>query len=133
VARAAAQATVESQRLDRWLWCARFFKSRSIATKLCQGRKVRINRQLVQKAAASIRVGDVLTFPQARHIRVVKILTLAQRRGPASEAQELYDDLAPPEAAVKAAEKPVSPEAERIGRPTKRDRRALDRLHGRDE
>jgi len=85
--------TEPSQRLDKWLWHARFFKSRSTATKLCSESKVRVNRTVVAKAHHAVRVGDVLTFPQARTIRVVKILGLPARRGPASEARTFYEDL----------------------------------------
>lgn len=82
-----------SQRLDKWLWQARFFKTRAIASKLCTGSKVRVNRMVVTKAHHLVRIGDVLTFPQARAIRVVRVLGLPGRRGPASEARALYEDL----------------------------------------
>ncbi len=81
------------QRLDQWLWRARFFKTRSLATKLCQAGKVRVNRRPVQKAHHTLRVGDVLTFPQAGAIRVVRVEALAERRGPAPEAARLYENL----------------------------------------
>ena len=81
------------QRLDRWLWCARFFKTRGLATKLCQAGRVRVNRRPVQKAHYMLRVGDVLTFPQAGNIRVVRVEALADRRGPAPEAARLYANL----------------------------------------
>ena len=82
-----------SQRLDKWLWHARFFKSRSTASRLCSESRVRVNRTVVAKAHHAIRVGDVLTFPQARTIRVVRILGLPDRRGRASEARTFYEDL----------------------------------------
>ena len=81
------------QRLDRWLWCARFFKTRGLATRLCQSGRVRVNRRPVQKAHHILRVGDVLTFPQAGAIRVVRVEALAERRGPAPEAARLYETL----------------------------------------
>lgn len=116
-----------SMRLDKWLWYGRFFKSRSLATRLCEGRRVRLNRRLVDKASRQVRVGDVLTFPQARHIRVVKVVALGTRRGPSAEAEGLYEDLAPPPA--KAAPAPPTARRERgAGRPTKAERRALERL-----
>ena len=89
--------TVEqvSQRIDKWLWFARFFKSRTLAAKLCEGDRVRVNRALVAKAHQQIRVGDVLTFPQARQIRVIRVVGLGDRRGPAAEARALYEDLSP--------------------------------------
>jgi ribosome-associated heat shock protein Hsp15 len=85
-----------TQRLDKWLWCARFFKSRSIASDLCLAGRVRVNRAPTTKAHHPVRLGDVLTFPQGRAIRVVRVLSLAERRGPASEAQCLYEDIAEP-------------------------------------
>ncbi len=93
----------ETQRLDKWLWFARFFKTRSLAAKLCEAERVRVNRIRVTKAHQPIRVGDVLTFPQARQIRVVRVLALGTRRGPAAEAQRLYEDLAPPDEARAAS------------------------------
>ena len=81
------------QRLARWLWCARFFKTRGLAAKLCQAGRVRVNRRPVQKAHHILRVGDILTFPQAGSIRVVRVEALAERRGPAPEAARLYANL----------------------------------------
>ena len=119
------------QRLDHWLWCARFFKSRSLASKLCRARKVRINGEVQSKASASVTHDMVLTFPQANRIRVIKICGLADRRGPASEAALLYEDLTPPE--PPHAKRTVPPaHAKRTagsGRPTKAERRAIDKLH----
>jgi len=117
----------ESLRLDKWLWYARFLKSRSLASKLCAGGRVRINRRPVDKASAQVRMGDVLTFPLGPRIRVVRIAALGSRRGPAAEAQTLYEDLSEP-----IAEQPKAPisRSRGSGRPTKADRRALDRLQG---
>ncbi len=117
----------ESLRLDKWLWYARFFKSRTTASRLCAAGRVRINRRVVDKAHAMLRAGDVLTFPQARAIRVVRVRALGTRRGPAAEAVTLYEDLAPPEAARSETAAPRAPGA---GRPTKSDRRAIERLKG---
>ena len=88
----------DSIRLDKWLWQARFFKSRSVASRLCAEGRVRIDGVPVDKAHHALRIGHVLTFPQARRIRVVRVLALGDRRGPAAEARTLYDDLedAPP-------------------------------------
>ena len=82
-------------RLDKWFWYARFIKSRTLATKLCNSGKVRVNGVLIKKAHQGIRIGDVLTFPLGSDIRVIKILQLGGRRGPAKEAQTLYEDLQP--------------------------------------
>ncbi|MGI9417192.1 MAG: RNA-binding S4 domain-containing protein [Geminicoccaceae bacterium] len=80
-------------RLDKWLWQARFFKTRTLAATVAAKGKVRINRMLVTKPHYKVRPGDVLTFAQGRDIRVVRIVALGERRGPAPEARTLYDDI----------------------------------------
>jgi ribosome-associated heat shock protein Hsp15 len=82
-----------SERADKWLFQARFFKSRSLAAALVSGGGLRVNGQHAAKPAHDLRVGDVLTFAQGNRIRLIRITALAQRRGPATEARELYDDL----------------------------------------
>lgn len=125
-------------RIDRWLWFARFFKSRSAASQVCNARRVRSGGDIVSKASHTVKVGDVLTFPQSRVIRTVRIVDLGSRRGPAGEAQLLYEDLAPPAASAPSdrARGPLEGRpAQRepgSGRPTKSQRRALDRLRGED-
>ena len=121
-----------ARRLDLWLWFARFFKSRTLATRFVQSGRLRVNNDVIKKAHHNLRVGDVLTFPKADQVRVVKLLDLGLRRGPAPEAQSLYEDLSPPapkredrkaeENKVAGVRQPGS------GRPTKQQRRALDRL-----
>ena len=122
-----------SIRLDKWLWYARFLKSRTLASHLCVDGRVRINRKRINKAHSPIKIGDILTFPQAKRIRVVRVASLGVRRGPASEAATLYEDLEPPET---QAPTQLIIEASGLrdpgkGRPTKYDRRALERLKGR--
>lgn len=82
------------QRLDKWLWCARFMKARSDCARLVAGGLVRINRQVTDKPHARLRPGDVLTLPLRQQVRVVRVLALASRRGPAPEAQALYEEVA---------------------------------------
>jgi ribosome-associated heat shock protein Hsp15 len=113
-------------RLDKWLWHARFFKTRGLSAKVVSAGHVRVNREKVSKPAYTVSPGDVLTFPQARDIRVIRILALGERRGPASEAQALYEDLDPPRPRADVTE-PQVPKREGKGRPTKRERRQLDR------
>ena len=114
-------------RIDKWLWYARFFKTRSLAAKLCNDGGVRLSGAVVTKAHAAVKPGDVLTFAQGRHIRVIKVVALGSRRGPAPEAQALYEDLAPPVPEERLQDPYRAPGA---GRPTKRDRRAIDALQG---
>jgi ribosome-associated heat shock protein Hsp15 len=83
-------------RLDKWLWQARFFKTRALAATLAARRKIRVNSTLITKPHYRVRPGDVLTFPQGHAVRVVRVLDLGIRRGPASEARTLYEDLAEP-------------------------------------
>ena len=83
------------QRLDKWLWCARFLKTRSDCARLVQAGLVRINRQPTDKPHARLRPGDVVTLPLRDAVRVVRIVALAQRRGPAPEARALYDEVLP--------------------------------------
>ena len=82
-------------RIDKWLWRARFFKTRASASRLCLAGRVRIDGKVIAKAHYALKVGDILTFPQARRIRVVRVAALGVRRGPAVEAANLYEDLAP--------------------------------------
>ncbi len=112
-------------RLDKWLWQARFLKSRNLAAKLCAGSRVRVNRRPIDKPSAQVRTGDVLTFPLGNHIRVVRIVALGSRRGPAVEARTLYEDLSAPLPSPSPA---AVMRARGSGRPTKADRRAIDRL-----
>ena len=118
-------APVAKIRIDKWLWHARFFKTRSLAAKVVAGGHCRVNAGRVSKPAHGLLPGDVLTFPQGQQIRVIKVLAPGTRRGPAPEAQALYEDLSPPEPRDKTD---VSPNARLEGnaRPTKRDRRKLD-------
>jgi len=121
-------------RADKWLWFARFFKSRTLAAKAIQSGHLRISGSKTAKPNAGVRVGDVLTFPQDRAVRVIRVLQLGSRRGPASEARELFRDLQPPQPKPpKGAPPPGANREKGAGRPTKRERREIDRLHGRDD
>jgi ribosome-associated heat shock protein Hsp15 len=94
----AAGGGEERIRLDKWLWFARFFKSRSLAARLVEAGGVRMAGAPVTKAHQTVRPGDVLTFAQGGHVRAVRVRAVGTRRGPAAEAQALYEDLAPPSA-----------------------------------
>lgn len=83
----------DSIRLDKWLWYGRFCKSRSDAARFVQAGRVRINRVAVNKPAAPVKPGDVLTFPQGGGIRVVRVLQPGRRRGPPAEARSLYEEM----------------------------------------
>ncbi|WP_417257732.1 RNA-binding S4 domain-containing protein [Celeribacter sp.] len=111
----------ETIRLDKWLWFARFFKTRALATKAVTSGHVRLNTVKTLKKSTLVGQGDVLTFLQGDTIRVVEIAGLGTRRGPAPEAQTLYIDNTP--AKDPRDYVPPSPKFEGKGRPTKKDRR----------
>ena len=124
-------STAETQRVDKWLWFARVAKTRTLAASLVSGGKVRINRARVEKPSHAVRPGDVLTIAVGSHIRILEVLAAGTKRGSATHAQALMKDLTPPP----PKETDPSPTDSRVaardpgsGRPTKRDRRRLDRL-----
>jgi ribosome-associated heat shock protein Hsp15 len=88
-------AAAPKLRLDKWLWQARFFKSRSLAAEVIEAGSVRVNGTRISRPGRDVIEGDTLTFPQGRRIRLVRVLALGQRRGPVTEAQSLYLDLDP--------------------------------------
>lgn len=116
-------------RIDKWLWFARVAKTRSLAAKLVISGAVRLNKEKVAAASQSVRIGDVLTIARGNQVLIYKVLELGVRRGPASEAQALYENLTPIQP---KAEKPLVSEVRdaHSGRPTKRDRRQIMRLKG---
>lgn len=118
------------QRLDRWLFFVRAVKSRTLAARFVEAGNVRVNREKVTAPAHPLKPGDVLTMTLDRRVLVYRVVAAGERRGPATEARTLYEDLTPPalkqETAPDAAP-PMQREAG-SGRPTKKDRRALDRL-----
>lgn len=124
-------STADSRRIDRWLWFARVVKSRTLAAGLVEAGRVRLNRQKVTKASQAVKPGDVLTITVGPGVRVLKIEAVGERRGPATAARELYEDLTPPPPPVEATPEALSGERNSgSGRPTKRDRRMTERLKG---
>ncbi len=128
--------TVEPEhvRIDKWLWAARFFKSRSLATEAVKGGLVQANGARV-KPSREIQAGDRLEITLGPERRTVVVAATAGRRGPAKEAALLYDETAESIAGRErhAAEARLAraPGADRAGRPTKRDRRMTDAARGR--
>jgi ribosome-associated heat shock protein Hsp15 len=84
-----------SVRLDRWLWAARFYKTRSLAHAACEGGKVDVNGQAA-KPSRAVRVGDCLHLSRGERRRELVVTALSERRGPATEARALYEDHSPP-------------------------------------
>ncbi len=117
-------------RVDKWLWYSRTVKSRTLAQGLIKAGKVRVNNSRISSPSRMVEVDDVLTITLARQIRILKIVDVGTRRGPAPEAQMLYEDLSPPppkrDAALRPARQAVREEG--AGRPTKKERRALSRF-----
>ena len=120
-------------RLDKWLWYARFFKTRSLATKMISSGQLRINGEVTSKPHRKAQIGQVLTFVQGPYIRVIRIDEIGKCRGPAAEAATLYTDLDPPLARktneeVRLHNSRFESRLIGSGRPTKKDRRETTKL-----
>jgi ribosome-associated heat shock protein Hsp15 len=120
--------------LDKWLWAARFFKSRSLAARACELGRIECSGQ-TSKAAREVRLGDLLQIKNDSGDFQVEILALSEMRGPAAVAQKLYQEtVASRDLRSKLAEERKAmppPEFVREGKPSKRDRREIDRFRGR--
>ncbi|MBI5918532.1 MAG: RNA-binding S4 domain-containing protein [Nitrosomonadales bacterium] len=116
-------------RLDKWLWAARFFKTRSLAAEAIDSGKVTLNANRV-KPAKSIAVGDWLDIRLGQYHFEIQVLALANKRGPAPEAQKLYreSEASRTQRAALAAQLKALPAPTFKGRPTKRDRREIERF-----
>lgn len=119
----------EAVRLDKWLWAARFYKSRSLAQAACDGGKVDVNG-LAAKPSRAVRAGDRIRMTVGEWRREVVVKVLSDRRGPAAEARALYDDLSPPPPPRAFRSPKAVVRTPGLGRPTKRERRLHDRIRG---
>ena len=122
---------VTERRIDQWLFYTRLVKSRSLAGRLVEAGKLRINKVKISKPSSVVRKGDVITSIINRDLKVVEVVELGTRRGPASEAQELYKDITSiepprPKPGLLTAKTPSRPKG--AGRPTKKDRRKYDSI-----
>jgi ribosome-associated heat shock protein Hsp15 len=118
---------MDGVRIDKWLWCVRLYKSRTLATEACEAGKVKISGQAV-KPARAVKVGDVINACVANVARTVKVLQLLEQRVGAPKVPEFMEDLTPPEEFAKARADSARGAGFRpkgAGRPTKRDRRIL--------
>ena len=122
---------MDRQRIDKWLWYARMVRTRSAAAALTQAGHVRINGERTRAPSRAVKAGDVITLALDRAVRVLKVKGFAERRGAFESARLLYEDLDPPalrqkgEIAALAAGREAG-----AGRPTKRERRAIERFTG---
>lgn len=125
---------LERVRVDKWLWAVRAYKTRSAANEACASGRVRVNDEPA-KAATKVKVGDVVTARRRDRTIVYEVRALLEKRVSATLAAEHINDLSPPEPARPTGDVVVEAEAARRdrgeGRPTKRDRRRLDELRGR--
>ncbi|MBC3920553.1 RNA-binding S4 domain-containing protein [Undibacterium sp. CY18W] len=125
----------DTTRIDKWLWAARFFKTRSLATNAVELGRVMQNEQRI-KPAHSVKVGDLIEVQQAEQVWQVRVMRILEVRGPATVAQTMYEETA--ESAAKRAKVAEDrryfrePTATMTVRPTKRDRRQLDQTRGSD-
>ncbi len=127
------ESGAERLRIDKWLWAARFFKTRSLATEAVEGGKAHLNGVRV-KPAKTVTIGDTLEIRIGPFQFTVVVCGLSPRRGPASEAAKLYRETGESRSAREALAAQLKAEAihgeERQGRPTKRDRRHIVRFTG---
>ncbi|MEQ1769857.1 MAG: RNA-binding S4 domain-containing protein [Devosia sp.] len=123
---------MDRQRLDKWLFFSRAVKSRTLAQRLIETGVIRVNSERTQRTDHQVGAGDVLTMTIHERIVVWRILDPGSRRGPATEAQRLYEDLSPPPVPRADAPTPLAARDAGTGRPTKRERRDTDRLRGAD-
>ena len=120
---------MDRQRIDKWLWHARVVSTRSAAAALVDTGHVRVNGQRADAASRAVRAGDVVTVALDRSVRVLKVVGFAERRGPAEAARMLVEDLEPrPAGAPPPMRQTIASRDAGAGRPTKRERRAIDRL-----
>ena len=120
-------------RLDLYLFYIRIFKSRNLATKFIISNRLRISGQVTQKPHKLISIGDVLSLPIQDYVKILKVVDIPKRRGPFSEALNYYEDITPLKIQEnKANLTPKFKFVERVGRPTKLERRQTDKLMGRD-
>ncbi len=123
---------MDRQRIDKWLWHARVVRTRSAAAQLAVAGHVRVNGQRIDAASRVVRLGDVVTVALDRHVRVLKVSGFADRRGSAAAAHGLCEDLQPAPRSCGSAGSAAA-RAPGAGRPTKRERRAIDRFTADDD
>jgi ribosome-associated heat shock protein Hsp15 len=141
----AGEAIAGTQRIDKWLWFARLLKTRTLAAEFVVAGKVRLNKAKVEKASHVVRVGDVLTVTLNRRVRLFKVTGLGERRGPSAAARSLYEELTAPADTPKPHAQSTLPipspqhdatgqgqRAPGSGRPTKKERRDIDRLNAKN-
>jgi ribosome-associated heat shock protein Hsp15 len=125
---------LDRQRIDKWLWHARVVRTRSAAAALAGSGHVRLNGLRIDAASRAVKAGDVITVALDRVVRVLKVTGFSERRGAAEHGRALYEDLTEPAPPRPAAPDPGGPVHDPgAGRPTKRDRRAMERLRWDEE
>jgi len=123
----------DRQRIDRWLWHARLVRTRTAAAELAESGRVRLNGDRVTASSRPVKIGDVLTVALGGSVKILKVQGLSERRGGAPDAEALYEDLSPPPTPREEGheETAVAVREPGAGRPTKRERRALEKMRHR--
>jgi ribosome-associated heat shock protein Hsp15 len=130
---AGAGPSLDRQRIDKWLWHARVVRTRQAAASLAASGHVRVNGQRIDAPSRAVRPGDVVTVALDRAVRVLKVLGFAARRGSADDARALCADIEPALGRASERSPRPAPRDPGAGRPTKQERRAMQRFTGEDE
>ncbi|MBD8067021.1 RNA-binding S4 domain-containing protein [Devosia sp. PTR5] len=131
-----AEAPIRKERLDRFLFFSRAAKSRTLAQKIIEAGAIRVNGERTERTDHKVGAGDVLTMSLHGRVVIWRLLDCGTRRGPASEAQALYEDLSPPpvpRVELSPYDAAIAARGPGAGRPTKKERRETDRLRGAEE
>ena len=120
------------QRIDKWLWHARVVRTRTAAASLVDAGHVRLNGERVSANSQPVKAGDVVTIALDRTVRIMNVTGFAERRGDATAASVLFEDMTPKPEQAPATDPPAGERDPGAGRPTKQERRAIDRLLGHD-
>ncbi len=123
--------TDDHQRIDKWLWFSRQFKTRTLAAKVVMSGRIRINHERITKTSRTVQINDTITYVANKKVTILKVIGIGARRGPVSEAMMLYEDLSPPDIPMTKEAKSIAASGKReegAGRPTKKQRREIDAL-----
>jgi len=119
------------QRIDKYLWFSRRFKTRTLAARFVTSGHIRLNNHRITKTSHTVQINDTITYVSNHKVTILKVAGIGERRGPAAEAATLYEDLSPPDLPQTKKARILATSGKReegAGRPTKKQRREIDAL-----